>query len=212
MIYSSPGGLPMTNEWVRTGTLISLEGIDGAGKDTQVDLLAAELASLGLPIKVFRFPDYDGPLGILLKSVLHDPSCDAFTFQLLFSADRFRQSSSVRQALTDDYIIITSRYKASSYAYAVARGLPREWAVMLESPLPDPTLTILLDIDVSTSRKRTGAEDVLEGNALVMERCRSEYLNLARRRDKWKVVDGSPAPAIVADVVQRIVRDLLDLH
>lgn len=201
----------MRNETQASGRLICFEGIDGAGKDTQVGLLAAELIRVGLDVEVFRFPDYSGPLGDTLKSALCDPAFDPYALQLLFSAERFRQSGDLRQALAKNHVVLTSRYKVSSYVYAVARGLPRSWAEMLESPLLEPALTILLDIDVPTSRDRTGGKDVLEGDLLLMNRCRTEYLGFASNREGWVIVDGRPASLLVASDVRRVVRNFLNL-
>lgn len=194
----------------KRGYVICLEGIDGSGKDTQLKLLTRYLVSTGIQVEIFNFPEYDGPLGSCIKSALSDPDFNPYALQLLFSAERLRQMPSLERSVSDGKVVVTNRYRWSSYVYAVARGLPREWAENLETPLPEPDLTLLLDLDIETSIRRTGGSDVIERNLLVLERCRQEYLNISRNQEKWKIVDASQEQNIITNLLRIEVQHIIE--
>lgn len=177
------------------------EGIDGSGKDTQLTILADSLRSEGHTVDVFNYPDYNGPLGECIKSALQDSNFNPYALQLLFSAERLRQLPTLEQSLTANRLVLTNRYRWSSYVYAVARGLPKDWANNLETPLPDPNATFLFDVDIETSIYRTGGSDIIESNRQWLERCREEYLNLAHNSDEWIIIDSHGSPAEIAKTV-----------
>ncbi|MBL7956007.1 MAG: dTMP kinase [Flavobacteriales bacterium] len=195
---------------MKTGAIICLEGIDGCGKDTQLPLLGEWLTGVGREVKLFNFPDYDGPLGAPLREALRDPDYEPHALQMLFSAERMRQLPKLNRTIAGGTIALTNRYRWTSFVYSVARGLEREWAEPLELPLPTPALTILIDIDVPTSLKRTGGTDVLERDVDMLARCRELYIGLAERfGDSWVIVDGTGEVDEVAEVVRGAVHNKL---
>lgn len=183
------------------GHLICLEGIDGSGKDTQVTLLQSLLKNRGYQCSVFRFPDYKGPLGRAIRKGLASPKFNRFALQLLFSAERFRQLEALTESHLEGGVVLLSRYKYSSVVYATNRGLPRKWAQALESPLPEPDLTLLLDISVDVSLSRSGQTDCIESDRDLLARCRKDYLRIARSKRTWKKIDASGSKGEVHDAV-----------
>jgi dTMP kinase len=197
---------------VKRGCIVCIEGIDGSGKDTQIHLLTHYLEADGLTVEKFNFPDYEGPLGSCIRSALIDPNFNPYALQLLFSAERLRQMPFLEQVVTDGRIAVTNRYRWSSYVYSIARGLPREWAENLETPLPETDITLLLDLEAEESIRRTGGSDVIERDFEVLERCRQEYLKLAKTQKNWKVVDAHQEQSIIADILKAEVLNIVNRH
>jgi dTMP kinase len=195
---------------VKRGCIVCLEGIDGSGKDTQLRLLTHHLKADGIIVDEFNFPDYEGPLGSCIKSALSDPNFNPYALQLLFSAERLRQAPFLEQVVNNGKIAVTNRYKWSSYVYAIARGLPREWAENLEISLPDPDVTLLLDLKAEDSIRRTGGSDAIERDFEVLERCRQEYLKLAKVQKNWKVIDAHQDQTVILDILKAEVLNIIN--
>ena len=100
--------------------LVAIEGVDGAGKTTQAELLRASVVSAGLGVKLRSFPAYDSFIGRQIRQMLRDPASalDARSAALWFATDR-------RQALERDplaaEIEICNRYTLSNAVYQSSR-------------------------------------------------------------------------------------------
>jgi len=189
--------------------IICLEGIDGAGKETQAQLLKSYLEGMGKVVVPMSFPDYNGPLGSAIKSALQSHDFNPYALQMLFSAERLRHLDRINECLKNRVFILADRYIWSSRVYAIARGLNREWSMSLETPLPKPNITILLDIDEETSLKRTGGSDLLEKDTSLMRRCRNEYIALANEDSSWIIIDGKLDSSTVHNNILYAIEGLL---
>lgn len=142
--------------WVRPDTVnavfISFEGGDGAGKTTQVGLLAEWLRAQGHRVLATREPGGTNLGRSLRELILHGDHMDPRTEALLYAADRAHHADTViRPALASGQIVLTDRFVDSSVAYqGVGRELGAEriedlnlWGV--HGLRPD--LTVLLDLD-----------------------------------------------------------------
>jgi dTMP kinase len=211
---------------VRRGIFLVFEGGEGAGKSTQVDLLATTLIAEGWDVVVTREPGAT-EIGKRIRSLLLDqpagpagaatltPRAEA----LLYAADRAHHVASVvRPALAKGSIVISDRYIDSSLAYQGAgRTLPVDQVSWLSSwatggLLPD--LVVLLDIDPAVGLARAagrGTTDRLEAEHLAFhERVRYAFLDLAGQDPRrYLVVDAArPQAEIAAEIAER-VRSLL---
>ena len=180
------------------GAFIAFEGGDGAGKSTQLRLLAESLRERGVPVLHTREPG-GSAMGEQIRSLVLDPEhapVDPRTEALLFAASRSAHvERTLRPALADGVAVLTDRYLDSSVAYqGAARGLGpaavRElnlWAV--DGLLPD--LTVLLDVPEDTGRRRRAdrAADRME-----QEPARSRK---ARRTSSWKGAGSAPERYLV---------------
>ena len=197
------------------GLFVALEGGEGAGKSTQVDLLQRWLTGLGREVVVTREPG-GTPLGRRLRELLLDPSTGALaarTEALLYAADRAEHVHDViRPALRAGAVVLTDRYIDSSIAYQGAgRSLdPADiaklsaWAT--EDLLPD--LTVVLDIDPQVGLRRFDAPlDRLEAEPLSFHvAVRNGFLALAEQHAaRYLVVDATLDP----DLVQAHIRERL---
>jgi dTMP kinase len=197
------------------GRLIALEGIDGCGKTTQAQLLAARLGGL------YTAEPGDSELGARLRSLLLDPGSPAISSRaeaLLMCADRSEHVDTViRPALTAGQWVVTDRFSGSTLAYqGYGRGLALdslETLVAFAADGVDPDLVIVIDVPVELGRERRrgGGPDRLEAlDGEFHDRVRQGYLALAARRpDSWVTVDGRPDAGSVAGEVARAVEERL---
>jgi dTMP kinase len=168
------------------GHLIAFEGLDQSGKQTQAERLLAAFRSAGHQAEFLTFPEYTTPIGIEIGHALQgerDYAPD--TLQLLYIANRFEFRSKINGWLEAGTMVVCDRYLASSIAYGEAQGLDAAWLMEIQRLLPQPSLTILLDIppDASLSRKKV-ARDKFERDLPLLGRVRESYLRQAQH-DGW---------------------------
>ncbi len=140
------------------GKLIVIEGIDGIGKTTQIELLAKTLTSYDYDGLVFDFPQYSATSEVMLNKYQQGKYGDLNpqAASTLFTIDRFDVSNNMREHLSDGKIILANRYTPSNAAYQGAKISDREerikfykWLDHLEYTifnLPKPDLTLILHI------------------------------------------------------------------
>jgi len=112
------------------GKLIAIEGIDGSGKRTQLDLLAKALTGRGVQIQPTAFPHYDSWFGKMVGRFLNGDfgaldSVDPHFAALLYAGDRFEAKRELSAALEQGKVVLADRYIASNLAHQTAR-LPTE--------------------------------------------------------------------------------------
>jgi dTMP kinase len=108
------------------GKLIALEGIDGSGKYTQLELLARALESRGLPTVRVSFPRYETFFGKLVGQYLNGDfgqlqTVDPHFSALLYAGNRFEAKSEIESALAAGNIVLADRYIGSNLAHQTAR-------------------------------------------------------------------------------------------
>ncbi len=148
---------------------LSIEGGDGAGKTTQIQLLTTALEGLGRKVTKVRDPG-GTPLGDRLRSLLLDRpvAIDLRAEALLFFASRAQLvSEQIRPALQRGEIVLTDRYTLSTFVYqGHAGGLnlaELDLASNLATSGMEPSLCFLLDLDTNTaSTRRVRPEDHME--------------------------------------------------
>ncbi len=191
---------------------ITFEGVEGAGKTTQIGRLAARLRADGRQdVLVTREPG-DGPLGRELRSLaLHPPMgihVEPRAELLIMLADRAQHVGQViGPHLQSGGIVICDRYADSSVAYqGYGRGLDVTGIVALNAYATDglmPGLTVLLDLDPAIGLARQRERSVMEDEALPFHRrIRAGFLALAEAEpNRWRVVDaGRPPEAVHEDI------------
>ncbi|MAR07188.1 MAG: dTMP kinase [Cyanobium sp. NAT70] len=206
------------------GRLIVLDGIDGCGKSTQLNLLAEWLPTSGLmpscaDLIRTREPGGTG-LGRDVRQLLLHTSSDvapcATAELLLYAADRAQHVDTlIRPALERGDWVLSDRFSGSTLAYqGYGRGLDHDLIVQLEAIATadlHPDLTIWLSLPVAESmRRRSGtAEDRIEAEGrLFLERVSAGFAAVASQRG-WCRVAADQSPSAVSVLLQRIVRDRL---
>ncbi|MDA1353930.1 MAG: dTMP kinase [bacterium] len=203
------------------GLFISFEGVEGCGKSTQVEHLAAFLRSKGREVVVTKEPG-GTPEGEVIRGLLLSPDygfSHAKTEILLFTADRLEHVSRVvRPALERGAIVICDRYVDSTYAYQHAgRGLPEsDVAFLIDMVGLLPDITVVLDLSVEQGLQRAkdrAALDRFEKEAIGFhERVRTGFLHRAKQApDRMKVCDVAGLnPQAVFDLVRPHIEGLLE--
>jgi dTMP kinase len=153
------------------GRLIVFEGAEGAGKTTQIRILAERLATAGIAAVAVREPG-GTPVGDDIREILLHPEQEitAASEALLFMASRAELvAREIRPSLGAGFVVLVDRFFLSTYAYQiVGRGLP-EAEVRAANALATaglvPDLTLLLDISAAHGLERAdarGARDRME--------------------------------------------------
>jgi dTMP kinase len=143
------------------GLLVAFEGLDQSGKQTQAEHLRERVAAAGRRCVLLSFPDYLSPIGEEIARGLHGERDFApDVMQLLYVANRYERRGRMQQLLAEGAVIVCDRYVASSIAYGEAQGLDPAWLADVQRHLPQPDLTILLDIAPATAvaRKATNRD------------------------------------------------------
>ena len=207
-----------------TGLFIAFEGVEGAGKGTQIRLAEEYIRSLGLDVMITREPG-GTELGERIREVLLDPrtgKLDARAEALLFAASRAQTVMSViRPALADGKIVICDRYVDSSLAYqGWARGLGEQDVLTLNVWATQglfPDLVILLHIEPELGLLRsTEAPDRMELEGQDFHAKVSDaYLKIAEEHpERFIVVDADKPPADVfegvKDALHKVLKDRED--
>lgn len=188
---------------------VAIEGIDGSGKSTVISHLAGILPR----VYATREPS-GGPIGRLIKEwALRGGSSDPHVDALLFAADRIEHyRGEVKPKLMEGFLVVTERYVESSMAYQGAAGVPIDFIKYINSLVPKPDLTVILDVDpqiaVERISRRGGAEKF--EHAVYLRRVREIYLQRAAE-EGHPVVDASRPPEAVAREVAEIIKTRLQI-
>src|ERR1700746_4016259 len=194
------------------GKLIAIEGIDGSGKRTQVELLATALRTQGHSVYATGFPQYDSWFGKMVGQFLNGElgpleSVDAHFSALLYAGDRFEGKSQIEAALNQGQIVLADRYIASNLAHQTARVAPEkrpafvEWIEHVEYGiygLPKEDLVLYLRmppveaqklVAQKSARSYTSAQrDLQEASLRHLEDAAALYDTLAKRPN-WTTIE-----------------------
>jgi dTMP kinase len=209
------------------GGLITIEGVEGAGKSTQVARLAAWLAERDVAVLVTAEPD-GTPVGREVRRLLGVlGALDPVTECLLFVAARAEHTRRVvRPVLEQGGLVVSDRYVDSTMAYqGYGRGVDLEVIRDLNRLATDglmPDLTIVLDLDVAEGLRRVrrrdqappGGRDPFEDlGPAFHERVRKGYRAIQEADPARVVLLDASAPAdAVADAVRATVAERLSLQ
>jgi dTMP kinase len=192
--------------------LIAFEGLDQSGKETQAKLLRARLEAAGHRVESLTFPDDATPLGKDIRAALagardHDPD----VMQLLYIANRHERRADIVRWLAEGAVVLCDRYLASSIAYGAAQGVDAQWLTDVQRLLPQPDLTLLLDIapETAVTRKRAN-RDRFESDLTLLARVRDTYRRLAAQ-PSWCLIDGEQTRDAVAVAINETVAKRLAL-
>ena len=201
---------------------IVLEGLDGAGKSTQIRMLRQLFADRGVESEYVHFPRFDSPVyGQLIARFLRGEfggvqEVDPYLVALIFAGDRADAAPQIRQWLAEGKAVVLDRYVYSNVGFQCAKlpaGEERDrladWIVNLEfghNALPRPDLSLFLDVPFAfTERKLSevregddrdylqGGQDIHEASFQLQQDVRSVYLASAAKDPSLRVVDCSDA-------------------
>lgn len=189
-----------------TGSLIAFEGLDQSGKQTQAELLRDWLKAQGRKARLVSFPDYATSIGEEIARALQgERDYGPDVMQLLYVANRYERKPDLVRWLEGGLTLVSDRYAASSIAYGEAQGLDPSWLTEMQRFLPQPALTIMLDIAPGTAVQRKSVDrDRYERDLAMQGRVRESYRRQAQAGG-WIVLDGERSKdAIAADVIAAV--------
>jgi dTMP kinase len=215
------------------GKLIVIEGIDGAGKGTQTDLLTRAFDERGLSVAKFGFPRYESSFGRLIARFLNGEfgplsAVDAHFSALLYAGDRFEAKPDLEAALNSGRTVVTDRYIASNLAHQAAR-VPAEsraefisWLRQLEYGtygLPVEDLVIYLRVPADEGHRLVGlksarsytakSRDLQESDVLHLKEAALVYDELAQAPN-WVTIECFDARSGEHRSPEEIHRDVLE--
>lgn len=202
--------------------LIVLEGLDGAGKSTQLKMVTSYFTSQGRKVEYLHFPRYAAPVyGELIAKFLRGDfgAIDQVHPQLvalLFAEDRRTAAAGIRSWMEEGRVVILDRYVYSNIAFQCAKisdeaeaAALRDWIFALEyqhNDIPRPTLNLFLDVPISfvdaklKLNRKGGDRAYLEGKSDIHEadirfqvKVREHYLDECRRDPQFIRIDCSDA-------------------
>lgn len=220
------------------GKLIVIEGLDGSGKSTQIELLKSKLSDKS--VHQIKLPDYDSPSSTLVKMYLHGEfgknpdDVNAYAASAFYAVDRFANYKTKWKEFYDrGDIIISDRYTTSN-AYHQSTKIPRDdWSAYFtwleefeynQIGIPKPDAVIYLDMPIEISQKMmskrySGDEsrkDIHESNINYLLKCREAAL-VAAEEMNWHVIKcnsgDSPRPieSIGDEIFEIVSKELADV-
>ena len=179
------------------GKLIVIEGLDGSGKSTQLDLLYENLKKENIDCKTVSFPDYDNPSSTLVKMYLAGEfgkkpgDVNAFAASVFYAADRY---ASFKSAWGEYYngggTVIAGRYTTSNAVHQASKLPESEWKDFLtwlydfeykKIAIPKPDKVIFLDMPIEVSQKLLTKRYEGDNSKKDIHESDTEYLNRCRK-------------------------------
>lgn len=195
------------------GKLIIIDGTDGSGKTTQLQLLAAKLTSEGYEVELADFPQYNTKSAGLVEEYLSGKyggvdDVNPYASSLLYSVDRFDASFQIRKWLTEGKVVISNRYISSNFAHQgskIENPLERKmffnWLSEIEYKIfniPKPDLYLILHVEAEISqklaqdRKREDwhgkTKDIHEENLNHLKKAEKIYLEIANNLEDFCLI------------------------
>jgi dTMP kinase len=204
-----------------TGTemkLFVIEGVDGSGKSTQLELLKNFFSEEGYDCEFLHFPRTDAPyFGELIARFLRGEfgslkEVDPYLVAMLYAGDRNDASETIRSWLNKGKIVFLDRYTYSNIAYQCAklddqneRDILMQWILSLEFShfaIPRPDLNIFLDVPRSFTQKKlmsgrsgdsrsylNGNRDIHEESLNFQDKVRDIYLRIAETDNRMAIIN-----------------------
>lgn len=219
---------------MKKGKIIVIDGLDGCGKSTQLDLIYSKLLEMGKIVKAISFPDYNSPSSALVKMYINgefsnDPNdVNPYAASSFYAVDRY---ASYMKYWKNDYlsgtIILTARYVSSNAIHQMVKLEERQYGEYLEwlfdyehnkLGLPKADKIIFLDMPTEISQKLLSKrynndesrKDIHEANIGYLEKCRKTAMYAADRLN-WSVIKCSNgnAPLAPETISEKIMAEIL---
>lgn len=216
------------------GKLIVIEGLDGSGKSTQLELLPENLRKNGIDSKTVSFPDYDSDSSALVKMYLNGEfgkkpdDVNAYAASLFYAVDRFASYKTTwGQYYNKNGVIVSGRYTTSNAVHQTSKMPEADWQGFLDwlydleynkVGIPKPDKVIFLDMPIDVSQKLLSGrykgdeakKDIHESDTAYLEKCRKAAMFTAAYSD-WTVIPCAQGdkPRSIADIANDILKETL---
>jgi dTMP kinase len=204
-----------------TGRFITVEGIEGVGKTTNIDFIHRQLLLAGREVLLTREPG-GTPLAEAIRGLLLDPEYTGMDarceLQLVFAARAEHLARVIRPALAQGKWVLCDRFTDATYAYqGGGRGIETSIIAALEILVQGdfrPDLTLLLDVPVAVGLARAGKRGALDRfeqeQVDFFDRVRMCYLDMAREHPaRYRVIDAAQPLAQVQQDLAAVLTNFL---
>ncbi len=216
------------------GKLIVIEGLDGSGKSTQLDLLPQNLLKSGIESQTVSFPDYDSDSSALVKMYLGGQfgkkpgDVNAYAASLFYAVDRFASyKTNWGNYYNQNGVIVSGRYTTSNAVHQTSKMDESEWQGFLDwlydleynkVGIPKPDKVIFLDMPIEVSQKLLSGrymgdeakKDIHESDTAYLDQCRKAAMFTAKYSG-WTIIpcaiDGEPRS--IEDISKDILNETL---
>jgi dTMP kinase len=218
----------------KKGKVIVLDGVDGAGKTTQTELLISALEKQGRTVKTMRFPVYkDNFFGGLIRECLDGKHGDFIGLDpkiasVLYAADRFESAPQIREWLDRGYVVVLDRYVSSNQIHQGGKcRAPKErrefltWIDTMEHGvfgIPRPDIIVYLSLPFVESMRlieeRTGKgghKDLADSDPKYLEDSRKNALSIIKERNNWKMIECSRKGKLksIPDIHEMVMKEVV---
>lgn len=216
------------------GKLIVIEGLDGSGKSTQLELLPQNLLKQGIESKTVSFPDYDSDSSALVKMYLggrfgtKPDDVNAYAASLFYAVDRFASyKTNWGEYYNQNGVIVSGRYTTSNAVHQTSKMPESDWQGFLDwlydleynkVGIPKPDKVIFLDMPIEVSQKLLSGrykgdeakKDIHESDTAYLDKCRKAAMFTAKYSG-WTIIpcakDGEPRS--IEDISKDILNETL---
>ncbi len=183
----------------KRGFFVVIDGTDGSGKTTQVDLLVERAKTEGFPVSVFDFPQYSNPSAWFVEQYLNGKfgSLDEvgpFEASVFYAVDRYAARGEIENALRSGRLVISNRYVTASMGHQGAKIANRDrrqkffqWLDEFEYEIlgiPRPDLNIILHVPAEVAQSlvdKKGHRDYVGGKKRDLHESNLEHLKMAEQ-------------------------------
>lgn len=223
---------------MKRGKFIVIEGTDGSGKATQIDLLANYLKSKNKSFETADFPQYDNFSGAFVAKYLRGEYGSAqevgpYRGSIFYAVDRYDKSFDIRKWLGGGKMVLSNRYVSANMGHQAGKIKSKKtrdaflkWLNNLEYEIfniPKPDITILLYVSPEIGQKLVGKKstrdylkgkkrDIHESDINHLKKASEAYLYVAKKY-KWTIINCAPKGIMLdrESIHQEIVEKLKKL-
>lgn len=221
---------------MKKGKLIVIDGLDGCGKTTQLEITEKKLLSMGYNVKTISFPDYDSSSSALVKMYLNGEFSDnpddvnAYAASSFYAVDRYASYMKYwKKEYESGYIILAARYVSSNAFHQMSKLHSDQWDSYLKwlydyeyeklgLPAADKVIFLDMPIDVSQkllSKRYNGDDakkDIHETHVDYLKKCRKSAIYASNKLD-WSVIQCSKNgnPLHFSEISNQIINSIKEI-
>ena len=219
------------------GKLVVIEGLDGSGKSTQLDLLYENLKKHGIECRAVSFPDYDNPSSTLVKMYLNgnfgtNPNdVNAYAASVFYTVDRYASyKAKWGEYYENGGTVVSGRYTTSNAVHQASKLSEDKWEDFLswlydfeynKIGIPKPDKVIFLDMPVEVSQKLltkryegdNSKKDIHESDTEYLDRCRKAAVFTAKYSG-WEIIPCAEygEARSIEDIANDVLNSVLKLY
>lgn len=196
-----------------SGKFIVIDGTDGSGKTTQLQLLASKLDAEGYDFEIADFPQYNTKSAGMVEEYLSGKyggadAVNPYAASLFYAIDRFDASFQIKEWLKQGKVVISNRYISSNFAHqggkienALERKLFFNWLSEIEYKvfnIPKPDLYLILHVEAAVSQQmakdrhredwKGKTKDIHEDNLYHLKKAEQAYLDIAQNLPDFRLI------------------------